>query len=106
VEWSNHGGDQGYVCSRRTGVAVALQFEMPRSEIALPFPSGSRPTFCAEPQEQVFVSVMAPEEPQPFVPPPAFSAKIDAPPTARAGERLRYIVELTNATAVGQRFAE
>jgi hypothetical protein len=49
---------------------------------------------------------VAPEEPQPFVPPPAFSAKIDAPQTARAGQRLRYLVELTNATAIGQRFAE
>ena len=79
---------------------------MPSGQIELPFPSGSRPTFCAEPHERVLVSVMAPEEPQPFVPPPAFAAKIDAPQTARAGERLRYIVELTNTTAVGQRFAE
>jgi hypothetical protein len=106
VEWSNHGGDAGYVCPRRTSPAIALQIEMPAWQIVLPFPSSSRPTFCAEPRERVFVSVMAPEGPQPFVPPPAFSAKIDAPQTARAGERLRYVVELTNVTRVGQHFAE
>lgn len=106
IQWSNHGGDQGYACSRRSAPAVALQIEMPSWRIELPFPSGSRPTFCADPRERVFVSVNAPDPLQPPPPPPAFSARIDAPQTARAGERLRYIVELTNATDVDQRFAE
>jgi hypothetical protein len=75
-------------------------------QIELPFPFGSRPTFCAEPRERVFVSVTAPDPPGLSLPSPAFSTKIESPQAARAGERLRYIVELTNATPVAQRFTE
>jgi hypothetical protein len=56
--WSNHGAEPAYRCAR-TAAPAALRIELPSWQIPLAFPPQSRPTFCVDPPEQVFVSVVA-----------------------------------------------
>jgi hypothetical protein len=105
LQWSNHGGDPGWSCRTRSSDIAALEIHSGAQWIALPFAAGEL-SLCVDPPESVFVHTTAPEPPAPPRPEPIFEARIIAPSSARPGERLRYLVELTNRTTATQRFGE
>jgi hypothetical protein len=57
--WSGHGGDTAYVCASQTLELAAVQIDTAGGPITLELPLAGRPTLCAEPQERVFVQVVA-----------------------------------------------
>jgi hypothetical protein len=59
LQWSNHGGEPTYRCANRTAAVAALEIELPSWRVALTFPPQKQPTFCADPEELVFVEVIA-----------------------------------------------
>ena len=59
VLWSGHGGEPSYSCARRTTPLLSVEIELPEGPFELDFPAHARPALCAEPQEHVFVQVVA-----------------------------------------------
>ena len=105
LQWSNHGGDPGWMCRARSAPVATLQIQAGAEWIGLAF-GNAPPTFCIDPEEEIFVRSVAPEVQVSPRPEPIFEARILAPAEARAGEHMRYLVELTNRTDKVQSFAD
>jgi hypothetical protein len=103
LQWSKHTGEPNWACRQRT-FFTALEIATSGEWLELSF-DGQYFGFCMDPLECCSVSTSWPE-PIVFHPAPVFDAKIVAPQSAHIGQHLRYLIQLTNSTAVIQRFGE
>lgn len=106
LQWSGHGAEPGYRCASRSPLLFAVEIEIASGWLRLPFETAPI-TLCTDPIERVFLRVDAPEPPAAYRPEPIFDARIiGGPGGVRAGDRIRYLVQLTNRTATTQRSVE
>lgn len=103
IQWSNHGAEPDWRCHDRSEPLMALEIQSGAQWIDIGF-GGDPISLCRDPLERVSVMVATIDQ-KPAIPGHALDAMIASPPVGRAGERLRFLITLTNKSAERYVFA-